>query len=219
MHVNIQKYECEGSLQEILDTLARAVQPNEVTQAAQHALSPMLSGPPSTPRLRPEHSTTWPFSQPPPGPSMSPPVASLFDQVRHAASEQPSPGGLSAHEAAPEEASGEASAATSMSQQQRAHDSQVTPFQDSSNHIGIVSSSSNDVASQAHDRSSAAQGQSQKCQSQPQLTLENGSSSSSNEPLPGRFPDSTACMPTMSIGYEGFCVWPRYCCCSTRAGD
>ena len=129
---------------------------------------------------------------------MSPPVASLFDQVRHAAPEQPTREGSSASE----KASGEGPVSTSTSQQQRAHDSQANL-----NWVGSsraqVSGSSNDVAGQAHDRSAAAQGQSQDWRSQPQLSSDDCSSSSSSVPLPGRYQDSTARMPTMSIGCEG----------------
>ncbi|KAK9840251.1 hypothetical protein WJX74_006137 [Apatococcus lobatus] len=176
---------------EILDTLARAVQPNEVTQAAQHALSPLLPAPLSSPRPSAEQSQEWPFSQPPQRPSMTPPVASLFDQIRHAAAEQSAPGAPAADKAALEDNLPEPSSATSSSllaeNGNAAYIGDSTCLSSSSSSNNSSSSSSHDVASQAHDRSRGEERQKRPGQTEPHPSFDVNSSSSSSRtmPLPG----------------------------------
>ena len=76
-------------VQDILNTLARAIQPNEVTQAARHALNPTAPatgsfGLSSSCLPKKPHTDL----QSPAPLAMSPPVASVFDQVRTAAARE-----------------------------------------------------------------------------------------------------------------------------------
>ena len=162
------------------------MQPNEVTQAAQHALSPLQPDPLSSPDPLAAQAQAQRPSQPPPQASMSPPVASLFDQVTQAATQHPAPPTSSAHQSAVPGTSAQGSAESSKCEEDASMPNLWPSFaQDSSS--SSRSRDSSEAVSQACDRPSTGDAELFRDgeQLQPQSSSSSTSSSSPSMPLPG----------------------------------